>query len=112
LTLNERTRRSDEDEAALFERKLAMSFVQGTGAIERLWNLNAYMSEDNEVPIGSIRADGTMKPEGQVLGEFARFVVSMRDHFKGMKRPDIAIVTSQVLQYSVLNSFASLAQQR
>jgi hypothetical protein len=112
LTLNERARRTDENEAALFERKLAMSFVQGTGVIQWLWNLNTYMSEDNEVPIGSVRADGTMKPEGRVLSEFAQFVGSMRDHFKGLKRPDIAIITSQILQYSVLNGMASTAQQR
>ena len=88
-----------------------MSFVQGTGAIEWLWNLNTYMSEDNEVPIGSIRADGTMKAQGRILSDVARFVNSTRDNFKGPLKPDIAIVTSQALQYSVLNGFASLAQQ-
>lgn len=112
LTLEERTRRTDENEAALFERKLAMSFAQGTGALEWLWNLNTFMSEDNEVPIGSVRADGTMKAEGRVLGDFARFITSMREQFSQPQKPEIAIITSQASQYSVLNRYANLAQQR
>jgi hypothetical protein len=112
LTLNERGRRSDENEAALFERKLTTSFAQGTGALEWLWNINAYMSEDNEVPIGAVRVDGTVRPEGQVLSDMAHFVTSIREQFSGARQPDIAIVTSQELQYSVLNPAANLAQQR
>jgi hypothetical protein len=38
LTPDEIARRTSEQEAALFERKFAMSFVQGSGAIEWLWN--------------------------------------------------------------------------
>lgn len=112
LTLDERARRSDSNEAALFERKVATSFISGAGAIEWLWNLNVYMSEDNEVPIGSVRADGTLKEEARVLSNVAHFVSLTRDNFKTPQKPEIAIVTSQAFQYSVLNGFANLAQQR
>ncbi len=38
LNLDEVARRTPESEAALLERKIAASFIQGSGAIEWLWN--------------------------------------------------------------------------
>ena len=45
LNLDETSRLTPEQEASLFERKIALSFVQGSGAIEWLWNTNSYMTE-------------------------------------------------------------------
>ena len=67
LNLDETARRTPENEAALLERKIASSFVQGSGAIEWLWNTNSDMTESNETPIGAVRPDGTEKPEATVL---------------------------------------------
>jgi hypothetical protein len=111
LTLDERQRRRLQSEAALFERKLALSFVQGSGAIEWLWNVNAYMTAGNEVPIGAVAADASLKPEGQVLQKMAAFARELGPWLHGMQTPQVAIVTSQAMQYSVLNPAASLAQQ-
>ena len=41
LNLDEIARRTPESEAALLERKIATSFIQGSGAIEWLWNTNS-----------------------------------------------------------------------
>ncbi len=61
LNLDEIARRTPESEAALLERKIAASFIQGSGAIEWLWNTNSYMTESNETPIGAVRTDYTEK---------------------------------------------------
>jgi hypothetical protein len=111
LTLDEIARRTPEEEAMLFERKFVMSFVQGSGAIEWLWNSNSYMSESNETPIGAIRPDGTEKPEATVLRNLAKFAAAASPHLQNPKSPEIAIVTSQVAQYSVLNGLQLSAQQ-
>ena len=112
LNLDELSRLTPEQEAAIFERKVALSFVQGSGAIEWLWNTNSYMTEGNEVPIGALRADGTEKPEATVLREFAKFAAAASPYLKNPKQPAIAIVTSQAAQFSVLGSFQLEAQQK
>ena len=111
LTLDEIARRTPEEEAMLFERKFVMSFVQGSGAIEWLWNSNSYMSESNETPIGAIRPDGTEKPEATVLRNLAKFAAAASPHLQNPKSPEIAVVTSQVAQYSALNGLQLTAQQ-
>ncbi len=112
LNLNEIARRTPESEAALLERKIAMSFIQGSGAIEWLWNTNSYMTESNETPIGAVRTDYTEKPEATVLRAFAQFAPSLRQHLRDPQQPAIAIVTSQAAQYSVLADFQLEAQRR
>src|SRR6266542_2838821 len=82
LNLDETSRRTPENEAALFERKVAMSFVQGSGAIEWLWNTNSYMTEGNETPIGALRADETEKPEATVMRDFAKFAAALSPHLR------------------------------
>ena len=67
LNLDETARRTPENEGALLERKIAPSFVQGSGAIEWLWNTNSYMTESNETPIGAVFPDATEKPEATVI---------------------------------------------
>jgi hypothetical protein len=111
LTADEIARRTPEQEAALFERKFAMSFVQGSGAIEWLWNSNSYMTESNETPIGALHADGTEKPEATVLRDMAKFAAAASPYLVNPKRPDIAIVTSQAAQFSVMGQVQIEAQQ-
>ena len=112
LNLDETARRSLENEAALLERKIAASFIQGSGAIEWLWNTNSYMTEGNETPIGAVRTDYTEKPEATLLRAYARFAPALREHLRDPHPPSVAIVTSQGAQYSVLAEFQLAAQQR
>ena len=111
LTLDEIARRTPEQEAMLFERKFAMSFVGGSGAIEWLWNSNSYMTESNETPIGALHADGTEKPEATVLRDMAKFAAAASPYLVNPKQPVIAIVTSQAAQYSVQADLQIAAQQ-
>src|SRR6266536_1988283 len=105
LNLDEVARRTPENEAALLERKVATSFIQGSGAIEWLWNTNSYMTESNETPIGAVRTDYTEKPEATLLRGFARLAPALQEHLREPQLPSIAIVTSQAAQYSVLAEF-------
>jgi hypothetical protein len=111
LNRDETSRLTPEQEASLFERKVAMSFVQGSGAIEWLWNTNSYMTEGNEVPIGALHADGTEKPEAAVLRNFAKFAAAASPYLRKPKQPDIAVITSQVAQFSVFGGLQLEAQQ-
>lgn len=111
LNLNESARFTPEEEGSLFERKVALSFAQGSGAIEWLWNLNSYMTEANESPIGALRSDATEKPEATVMRDFARFAKSLQPHLQNPVQPSVAIITSQAAQYSVL-SYLQLEAQR
>jgi hypothetical protein len=93
-------RRSLEDQAALFERKIALSFAQGSGAIEWLWNTNADMMEDGEVALGGVRADKTEKPEIDVMRGFATFAKAASPSLEDPQHPEVAIVTSEAAQFS------------
>lgn len=112
LNLDETSRRTPESEAALFERKVAMSFVQGSGAIEWLWNTNSYMTEGNETPIGAVRADGTEKPEATVMRNFAKFAAVLKDHLRNPEPAQVAIIASQAAQYSALADLQIEAQRK
>jgi hypothetical protein len=111
LNLDEVARRTTESEAGLLERKVATSFIQGSGAIEWLWNTNSDMTESNETPIGAIRTDYTEKPEATLLRAFARFAPSLQEHLRDPQLPSIAVVTSQAAQYSAIAEFQLAAQQ-
>jgi hypothetical protein len=112
LNVDETARRTPESEAALLERKIAASFIQGSGAIEWLWNTNSYMTESNETPIGAVRTDYTEKPEATVLRAFAQFAPLLQEHLRAPKQPEVAILTSQAAQYSVLGDLQLEAQRR
>lgn len=105
-------RRAPEGDAALLERKIALSFVQGSGAIEWLWNSNDYMTSGNEVPIGALRADGTEKPEAGVLRNFAAFARSAQPSLRNPGMPAVAIVTSQAAQFSAERNLQIEAQRK
>ena len=112
LHLDETPRFTPEHDVSLFERKIALSFVQGSGAIEWLWNTNSYMTDANESPIGALRADGTEKPEARVMRDFASFAGSLGGHLQNPRQPSVAIVTSQAAQFSVLADLQLEAQQK
>src|SRR5579864_5669421 len=112
LNLDETSRRTPESEAALFERKVAMSFVQGSGAIEWLWNTNSYMTEGNEPPIGALRADATEKPEATVMLDFARFAAELSPHLRNPKQAQVAVIASQAAQYSAIAEAQIEAQRK
>jgi hypothetical protein len=111
LNLDETARRAPESEAELLERKIAVSFVQGGGAIEWLWNTNSYMTESNETPIGAVRTDATEKPEATVLRRYAEFAKTLGPHLRDPQQPAIAVVTSQAAQFSVLGEMQLQAQR-
>ena len=112
LNLDETARRSMASEGALLERKIAAAYIQGSGAIEWQWNTNSYMTEGNETPIGAVRTDGTEKEEATVLRAFAQFAKSASPYLVNPKTPDVAIITSQAAQFSVLQEFQIAAQRR
>ncbi len=111
LDLDEVARRDPEHEASLLERKVATAFAQGAGAIEWLWNTNSYMTESNETPIGLIRTDGTEKPEASVMRAYAAFAPALGEHLRTPEQPQIAMVTSQAAQFSVLGDLQLEAQR-
>jgi hypothetical protein len=111
LTLDEIARFTVEQEANLFERKVATSLIQSSGTIEWLWNSNSYMTEGNETPIGAVRPDGTEKPEATVLRDFATLSKQISEHLRNPELPSIAIVTSQASQYSAVGNMQLDAQR-
>ena len=112
LNLDETARRTTQSEAALLERKIASSFVQGSGAIEWLWNANSYMTEGNETPIGAVLPDGTEKPEATILRQYATFSKALSPHLRNPEQPAIAIITSQAAQFSVMGELQLEAQRK
>jgi hypothetical protein len=112
LNLDEVVRREPDSEAALLERKVAASFVEGSGAIEWLWNTNSYMTESNETPIGLIRPDATEKPEASVMRGYGELSKSLSGHLQNPQQPSIAVVTSQAAQFSVMADLQLEAQRK
>ena len=112
LNPDETARRTPVNEGALLERKIATAFVQGSGAIEWLWNTNSYMTESNETPIGAVFPDATEKPEATVIRAFASFSKSLSPHLRHPHTPEVAIITSQAAQFSVMQGMQLEAQQK
>ena len=112
LMQDDHLRLSPEVESWQLERKLAMAFAQGAGGLEWVWNVNAIMANDNEIPIGAVRPDGTEKPEADVLAGFAKFAEASPASFTQIEPPQVTLVTSQSLLYSDMNSLALAAQKK
>ncbi len=112
LTLDDHLRFSPEVEADQLERKIAIAFAQGAGALEWVWNVNAYMANDNEIPIGAVRPDGTEKPEAEVLRGLAAFAAKSPESFTKIEPPAVTMVTSQVELYSTLGGLALETQKK
>ncbi len=111
LEQDDHLRFSPEEEGWQLERKIAVAFAQGAGALEWVWNVNAYMANDNEIPIGAVRPDGTEKPEAEVLAGFAAFAAKHPESFTHIVPPAVTLVTSQALQYSDLYTLAMSGTQ-
>lgn len=112
LTLDDQLRFSADVEAWQLERKIAIAFAQGAGALEWVWNVNAQMANDNEITIGAIRPDETEKPEAQVLSGYAAFANKSPQSFARIEPPAVTMVTSQALLYSVLGGLALDTQKK
>ena len=110
-TLDGSARRAPESAALLLERKLAVAMETSAGAIQWLWNTNAYMTQESEVSIGALRVDATEKPEASVMRAMARFVSAAHAHMVAPQEAHVAIVTSQAMQFNPLSEFAIQAQQ-
>jgi hypothetical protein len=111
LTQDDHLRFSAEIEGWQLERKIAAAFAQGAGALEWVWNVNSYMANDNEIPIGSVRPDGTEKPEARVLAGYAAFVAKSPGSFTHIEPPAVTVVTSEALQYSGMDPLALAVQK-
>jgi hypothetical protein len=111
LVLDQIARRTPESDAALLERKIALSFVEGSGAIQWLWNTNDFMTSENEVPIGVLRADATEKPEATVMRDFARFAHVAGESLREPQSAPVAIITSQAAQFSAIRELQITAQR-
>lgn len=97
--------RSEDDVAALLERKLAISLgAGGAGFLEWIWNTNPYMPSDNEAAIGLYRTDGTAKPELKPVSMFCKFFRENADRMKGRKAPDVAMVIPHANLFSPWNT--------
>jgi hypothetical protein len=105
-------RLTDGQEAFLFERKLSTALATSSGAIQWLWNTNAYMMPEMEVTIGALRPDGTEKPEADVLRRYARFAHESAELFRDPVPPEIVIIQSLASQLSPYGASAIAAQQR
>ncbi len=105
-------RRDTQSQSNVLERKLAAALATTAGGIEWLWNVNSYMTLDQEVTIGMVRTDGTDKPEVAMFRSLADFASKNRAAFRKPEMPQVAILTSQAFQYSALNSMAIAAQQK
>jgi hypothetical protein len=106
LTLDNQLRFSAQEEAWQLERKIAIAFAQGAGALEWVWNVNANMANDNEITIGAVRPDGTEKPEVDVLAGYAAFASKSPQAFTKIEPPAVTMVTSQALLYSIMGGLA------
>jgi hypothetical protein len=95
-----RLRFTAEEESWQLERKLAISFAQGAGGIEWVWDVNAMMANDNETTIGAVRPDGTEKPEARVVAGMAGFARAHAESFGAIEPPAITVVVSQSLMYA------------
>lgn len=104
-------RLNPKEEAWQLERNLAVSLAQGAGALEWVWNVNPYMPNDNETPIGAIRPDGTEKPEAFVLEDFGAFTSTIAPFAVHLQPPPVSVVASQALQFSDRNALAIHVQQ-
>ena len=86
--------RNQQDSAFLLERKLLTGLIaRGAGVIQWLWHTNSYMTSENENSIGLVRADGSAKPELDVMEEFGRLVQALDGRLlEPASPPDIWLV--------------------
>ncbi len=97
--------RSESDARDLLERKLAISFAAGgAGFINWLWNSNPYMDSENEAGIGLKRADGSLKPEYDVVRQYAKFFSARAEWLDDPAPCDAVMVVPHSNMFSTRNS--------
>lgn len=97
--------RSEEETAALLERKLAIALgAGGAGFVEWIWNINPFMKSDNEATIGLFRHDGTAKPELQPVTKYARFFSANRERMTDRQPEEVVMVIPHSNMFSTRNS--------
>lgn len=86
--------RSEQASAFLLERKLVTGLIaRGSGLIQWLWHTNSYMTSDNENSIGLLRADGSAKPELEVMEEFGHLMLALNGRVcEAPSLPDVWVV--------------------
>ena len=86
--------RSEQASAYLLERKLVTGLIaRGAGLVQWLWHTNSYMTSDNENSIGLLRADGSAKPELEVMEDFGRLVHALNGRMRETSSsPDVWVV--------------------
>lgn len=90
--------RSEQECAHLLERKLIAGLIgRGAGLIQWLWHINSYMDNDNENSIGLVRADGSVKPELEVMLEIGRLMQALQPQ---LSEPEEAPEVWLVVPYS------------
>lgn len=109
--LDEYSRRDEENRARLLERKFALALAAGAGFVQWLWNTNTHMSDDNEVAIGALRADGSEKPEMRCTRLMAPLAAALAPHAADSEPATVVVVQPQAPLYSVLQPLAIRATQ-
>lgn len=104
--------RSETEAAQLLDRKIAISLgTGGAGFIQWIWNINPLMKNDNEATIGLVRADGTVKPEFDVVRKYARFIGTHSGIFEEREDETAVMLIPHAQIFSPRNS-ASEATKR
>ena len=87
----------------LLERKFAYAFQgRGAGVVEWCWNINEFMTSENEVGIGLTRADGTMKIETEVIKEYSDFFSKAAPFLGDYEKDSVLIVIPDARLFSGL----------
>jgi hypothetical protein len=97
--------RTEQETRDLLERKLAIAFASGSaGFVHWLWNTNEYMDSDNEPGIGLRRPDGSLKPEFDVMRQYARFFTARAELMGERAEEDAVLVIPHSNMFSTRNS--------
>ncbi len=97
--------RSERETRNLLERKLAITFgAGGAGFIHWLWNTNQFMDSDNEAGIGLKRPDGSLKPEFDVVRQYAKFFRANAEWFTEKEPEDALLVIPHSNMFSTRDS--------
>jgi hypothetical protein len=97
--------RTELQAAELLDRKIAISIgTGGAGFIQWIWNINPLMKNDNEATIGLIRADGTVKPEFDVVKKYASFMNKHKNIFTERVPEDVVMLIPHSQIFSPRNS--------
>ncbi len=90
--------RTEQECSHLLERKLITGLIgRGAGLVQWLWHINSYMDNDNENSIGLVRADGSAKPELEIMLEFGRLMQALQQQ---LVEPDNVPDVWLVIPYS------------